>query len=578
MRSLLPHLRQQGRPLAATFVMATLARLLVLADPQILRLIVDRYVLRLGTLPPPVFYRGVLVLIAASVVVGVLSRTFRTLQDYWIEIVARRVGAKLYARSIAHSLLLPFHAFEKTRSGELLHIIQRARQDAESGISGAVRLYLGALAIGAVTIYAFTLHPLLGFLHLVGLPLAGVIMLSISLPIRKRQREISTQTAMLTGSATEAIRNVELLKGLGAETQEIGRIHDANDRILGLEEQKLRLIRRFTFMEGILFHTLRALFLAAMLWLVFRRAITTGEFLSLFLYTSMVFSPLTEAGNAVARYQEARATFDTLDTALELPMEERGAGSDFLGTIGQVKLDGVSFSYDTARAPALHDIDVELRSGQTVAFTGPSGAGKTSLVKLLVALYTPTAGAVRVNGRDLREIDLDAYRAGVGLVTQETQLFAGTLRDNLQISRPDASDKECLLALEQAAATSILDRSGEGLDTRIGEGGLRLSGGERQRIAIARALLRNPDLLIFDEATSSLDAVTERTVTDTIRLLAGGRRLTILVSHRLSTIRHADTIHVLQRGAIVQSGTHDELLAREGLYATLWHEQNRMAV
>jgi ATP-binding cassette subfamily B protein len=573
MRSLLPHLRQQWRPIAATFVMATLARLLMLADPQILRLIVDRYVMHLGTMPRPVFFRGVLLLIAASVVVGLLSRVFRTLQDYWIEIVARRVGAKLYARSIAHSLLLPYHAFEKKRSGELLHVIQRARLDAESGISGAVRLYLGAVAIAVVTVYAFMLHPLLGFLHLVMLPLAGAIMLSISLPIRKRQRTIALQTAALSGSATEAIRNVELLKGLGAETQEIGRIHDANDRILALEEEKLRLIRRFTFVEGVLFHTLRATFLGVMLWLVFDRAITTGEFLSLFLYTSMIFSPLADAGNAVARYQEARATFETLDTALDHPLEER-AGI-VVGTISSLKFDGVSLSYDGAHAPALHDVNVELHAGQTVAFTGPSGAGKTSLVKLLVALYTPATGTLFVNGRDLREADLDAFRASVGLVTQETQLFAGTLRENLQISRPDAGDAECLLALEQAAATPILKRSNGGLDTIIGEGGLKLSGGERQRIAIARALLRDPDLLIFDEATSSLDAATERTVTDTIRALAGGTRLTVLVSHRLSTISHADTIHVLQRGAIAESGTHEELLARGGLYAALWGEQNR---
>lgn len=575
MRTVIPHLRQQWRAIAATFVMATLGRLLLLVDPQILRLIVDRYVMRLGTLPRPVFYRGVLLLIGASVVVGMLARTFRTLQEYSIAVIARRVGAKLYAKSIAHSLLLPFRAFETQRSGELLNIIQRARQDAESGISGAVRLYLGAVAVIAVTVYAFTLHPLLGFLHLVGLPLVGAIMLTISMPIRRRQRQIVKETAALTGSATEAVRNVELLKSLGAETQEIGRIDDVNDRILSLEEQKLRLIRRFTLMEGVLFHGMRAIFLGVMLWLVYDRAITTGEFLSLFLYTGLIFSPLAEAGAAVARYQEARATFDTLHTVLDLPMEERGVGGAVLGTITSVTFDHVSLSYDASHAPALRDINIELHAGRTVAFTGPTGAGKSSLVKLLVALYTPTEGALLVNGRDLRGADLDAFRTRVGLVTQETQLFAGTLRENLQISRPDATDAECLLALEQAAATPILSRGGEGLGTRIGEGGLKLSGGERQRIAIARALLRNPNLLVFDEATSNLDAMTERAVTDTIRALAGGSRLTVLVTHRLSTISYADRIHVLRRGMIEESGTSEELLARGGLYAALWQEQSR---
>jgi ATP-binding cassette subfamily B protein len=573
MRILVTHLRQQWRALAATFILATIARVLMLVDPQILRLLIDRYVLKLMTMPRDVFVRGVLLLIGASVVVGLLARTFRTIQDYWIEVISRRVGARLYAKSIAHSLLLPFREFETKRSGEMRQIIQRARLDAENGISGAVRLYLGAVAVAGVTIYAFTLHPLLGFLHLVGVPAVGIVMLVISVPVRKKQRRISIDTASLTASVTEAIRNVETLKSLGAETQEIGRLHGVNDQILLLEEQKLRLIRRYTFLEGALFHTMRAVFLAVELWLVYNRAITTGEFLSLFLYTSVIFTPLSEVGAVVARYQEARAAFDTLDTVLDLPKEDRGSSSADAGPITSIRFDHVSLTYDAAHGLALRDVDVELAAGRTIAFTGPSGAGKSSLVKLIVALYTPNEGALLVNGRDLRSVDLDAYRARIGLVTQETQLFAGTVRANLQISRPDASDAECILALEQAAATPILGRGREGLDTLIGEGGLKLSGGERQRIAIARALLRDPDVLVFDEPTSSLDSVTERAVTDTIRRLATPRRLTVLVTHRLSTISHADTIHVLRNGAIEESGTAEELLAREGLFAQLWREQ-----
>jgi ATP-binding cassette subfamily B protein len=274
----------------------------------------------------------------------------------------------------------------------------------------------------------------------------------------------------------------------------------------------------------------------------------------------------------VARYQEARAAFDTLDTVLDLPKEDRG-GREVVEQIKQIRFDHVTLSYDAAHGIALRGVNVDLAAGRTIAFTGPSGAGKSSLVKLLVALYTPNEGALLVNGHDLRGIDLDSYRGRIGLVTQETQLFAGTLRENLQISRPDASDAECIVALEQAAATPILHRGGEGLDTLIGEGGLKLSGGERQRIAIARALLRDPDVLVFDEPTSSLDAMTERAVTETIRDLATPRRLTVLVTHRLSTISHADTIHVLRGGAIEESGTAEELLAREGLFAALWREQ-----
>lgn len=573
MRAVFPHLRDQWPALVATFLLATVARLLMLADPQILRLIVDGYVLKLNQLPADTFYRGVLLLIGASVVVGLLARTFRTLQEYWIAVVARRVGSKLYAKSIAHSLLLPYREFETKRSGELLHTIQRARLDAEEGISGAVRLYLGIVAVVAVTIYAFTLHPLLGLVHLIAVPLVGVAMIVISTPIRKEQRRIMREASALTGSSTEAIRNVETLKGLGVEGQQIDRIHDENRRVLGLEESKLRLIRRFTFIEGIFFHTMRAGLLCVMLWLVFHRSITTGEFLSLFLYTSAIFTPITEAGAAVARFHEARATFDTLDEVLLLPTEERAKGAVDPGTIRSVTFDNVSLRYGEATEPALRNVDVDLRAGQTIAFTGTSGAGKSSLVKLLVGLYQPTEGTLVVNGTDLRRLDLDAFRVRIGLVTQETQLFSGNIRENLQIVRPDATDDECLAALTQAAAQSLLARAGQGLDTHIGEGALNLSGGERQRLAIARALLRHPDVLVFDEATSSLDALTERAISNTIRSLGDGRRLTVIVSHSLTTIAHADRIYVLSHGAIIESGTHDELVGRGGVYTSLWREQ-----
>ena len=197
-------------------------------------------------------------------------------------------------------------------------------------------------------------------------------------------------------------------------------------------------------------------------------------------------------------------------------------------------------------------------------------------MKLLVGLYRPSSGRLAVNGIDVSEIDSDALRGRIGLVTQETQLFAGTIRDNLLFVNPKATDAECVEVLRQAAALPIIERGGKGLDTKIGEGGIKISGGERQRLAIARALLRRPELMIFDEATSSLDSITERAITATIRNLTSGehRRMTVLVAHRLSTIAHAQRIHVLAKGRVVETGTHDTLLGLNGLYAALWREQS----
>jgi len=220
------------------------------------------------------------------------------------------------------------------------------------------------------------------------------------------------------------------------------------------------------------------------------------------------------------------------------------------------------------------DISFKLQRGETIAFVGPSGAGKTTLVKLLVGLYQPRSGRLLYNGIAGNEIDLDSLRARIGFVTQDTQLFSGTIRENLLFVNPAASDAECLDVLRKAACDNLLARADRGLDTLIGEGGVKVSGGEKQRLSIARALLRRPHLLVFDEATSSLDSLTEEGIVDTIRAVAsGGDAMTVLIAHRLSTILHADRIYVLERGRIVETGGHQQLVDQKGLYYAMWRQQ-----
>ena len=571
MRLLLRHSLRHWRALAGAFALATIHQLLLLADPQLLRMIVDRYVLRIGELPRDVFIRGVLWLVGASVVILLLSRLAWNLQNYRVTLIARRVGAQLYATSVAHSLLLPFRVYEDRRSGELLHTMQRARLDAEQSITSAVRLYLGGLAMAAIAAYAFYVHPLLGTLQLALIASLTIFFLVVSRPIHRHQQRISREVVSEAGATTESMRNVELVKSLGVEEQEIGRLQRLNDQILHLEERKLRLVRRFTFIEGTAMSVARAIVILAMLWLVYQRAISVGEFLTMFLYLQTIFTPLKELGNVIVRYQEARATFGQLDEVMNLPKETTDASATRLGALESIRFDRVSLTYATGAA-ALRDVSFELPAGETVAFVGPSGSGKSTIVKLLVGLYPATAGAIAFNGIDAALIDRDDLRRRIGLVTQETQLFTGTVRENLHVGVPDASDAECLAAMRRAAAP-------QSLDARIGEGGIKLSGGERQRIAIARALLRNPMMLIFDEATSNLDSLTERAVSDTIRDVAASEpaRITLLIAHRLSTVAGADRIHVLDRGRIADTGTHAELLARDGLYARMWREQSEVS-
>ena len=257
-----------------------------------------------------------------------------------------------------------------------------------------------------------------------------------------------------------------------------------------------------------------------------------------------------------------------------MPIEPVPAVAQSIDKITTLKFDNVSFRYGSAKVPALTDISFSTKVGETIAFVGPSGSGKTTLVKLLVGLYQPMTGSVSYNDITSDNLNLNKLRAQFGFVTQDTQLFAGSIKENLLFVNPDATEAECLDALEKSAANSLLKRADRGIDTVIGEGGVKVSGGEKQRLSIARALLRKPSILIFDEATSSLDSITEEEITKTIRDVSiGATRITILIAHRLSTIMHADTIYVLEKGKIIEQGSHQALLAMKGLYFAMWRQQ-----
>jgi ATP-binding cassette subfamily B protein len=239
-----------------------------------------------------------------------------------------------------------------------------------------------------------------------------------------------------------------------------------------------------------------------------------------------------------------------------------------------VAFNQVGFTHKTGKQAALHAVSFEVKSGETIAFVGPSGSGKTTLVKLLVGLYQPNEGEISFNKIASKELDIDALRNQIGFVTQDTQLFSGTIKENLLFVNPRATDEQIITALNQAACQNLLARSENGINSIIGEGGIKISGGEKQRLSIARALLRNPRLLIFDEATSALDSITEEEIGKTIREISLGKNhITVMIAHRLSTIMHASKIYVLEKGELVEMGKHEDLLAQKGLYYAMWRQQ-----
>ena len=345
-------------------------------------------------------------------------------------------------------------------------------------------------------------------------------------------------------------------------------------KILGLELTKVKRIRSISFLQGTLVNTLRQVILFLLMWLVFRDDMQPHEMVTMQFFSFFIFGPLQEIGNIILSYREAEASIGNYHQLMQKEPESTPAQPVHLGNIETLAFQEVGLKHLTAKQKAIDGISFQVKRGETIAFVGPSGSGKTTLMKLLVGLYRPQEGKILYNGLDENEIDFEDLRKQIGFVTQDTQLFSGTIKENLLFVNPNASDEDIQVALDKSSCQNLLKRADNGVDTVIGEGGLKLSGGEKQRISIARALLRNPRVLLFDEATSALDSITEEEITETIRSISARKeQITLLIAHRLSTIMHADTIYVLERGEIVETGSHQELLDAKGLYYAMWRQQ-----
>ena len=572
---LLSYLKKHSRLVFLALLLAAVNQIFSLLDPWIFRHIIDQYATKFHQYTTGQFIRGVSLLLGAAVSVAFISRLAKNFQDYYVNVVTQRTGAELYADGVERSLSLPYAVFEDQRSGETLGKLQKVRNDVERFISAFVNiLFTATVGIVFVTVYALSVDWIIAPVFLLTVPLLGWISSALSRRIKGIQKTIVAETAALAGSTTESLRNIELVKTLGLARQEVARLNSTTDKILKLELKKVRYLRSLSFVQGTAVNLLRTSILFMMLYLIFTQRITVGQFFSLFIYSFFIFGPLQELGNIINIYRETEASLNNLVEILQIPPEPKPLNAVPLGNLGSLEFEAVSFEHRTATRPAVNDVTFRLSRGETVAFVGPSGAGKTTLVKLLVGLYRPQTGVIRYNGIDAEQVDPEDLRAQIGFVTQDTQLFSGTIRENLLFVRPDASDAECLDVLHRAAADSLLARADKGLDTLIGEGGVKVSGGEKQRLSIARALLRKPRLLVFDEATSSLDSITEEEITRTIREV--GERsdvMTILIAHRLSTVMHSERIYVLEQGHIVEQGTHTKLVAQTGLYYALWRQQ-----
>ncbi|HUX83993.1 MAG TPA: ABC transporter ATP-binding protein [Chitinophagaceae bacterium] len=575
MRVLLSYLGRYKGLIAMALLLAATNQVFSLLDPYIFGRIIDRFADRPHGYNQVVFVRGVLLLIGASIGVAMVSRIAKAFQDYSVNVIIQKFGAQIYTDGLKHSLLLPYQQFEDQRSGETLSILLKVRTDCVSFITSFVNvLFVSAVGVIFVMIYAFKVYWGLVPVYFCGIILLGVLTNLMSRKIKVIQKKIVSETNLLAGATTESLRNIELVKSLGLTSQEIRRLNSTTFRILLLELKKVRSIRSISFVQGTFVNLLRQSILFIILYLIFRNYVTVGQLITLQLYSFFIFGPLQELGNIILSYREAEASLNNFQTIMATPVEVVPRHPVNLPAIEKLEFRHVVFQHLTAVNRALDDISFIVKKGETVAFVGPSGAGKSTLVKLLVGLYAPRQGQVLYNDTDSHTVNMDDLRMQFGLVTQDTQLFSGSIRENLLFVNPGATDERILDALNRAACQNLLARADKGIDTMIGEGGIKISGGEKQRLSIARALLRNPRMMVFDEATSSLDSITEEEITRTIEATTSGKsHITVLIAHRLSTIMHADRIYVLEKGKIIETGPHQALLGEKGLYYAMWRQQ-----
>ncbi|WP_080055895.1 ABC transporter ATP-binding protein [Spirosoma aerolatum] len=575
MRILWQYLKPYRWLALAALALAGVAQILALVDPIIFGKIIDQYATHPGQKTDSEKVNGVLHLLAIAIGVAILSNITKAFQEYFTRLVVQRFGTDIFDAGLRQTLRLSYQEFGDQSSGATLSTLQKVRTDTEKFINSFVNvLFSSVVGMGFLIWYAITKHWALIPVFLIGVLLLGGLTGLLSKQIKTTQRTINRETALLSGVITESLRNIELIKSLGLTFPEIRRLKGLTARIFDLEMTKVRRVRLLTFWQSTTLNVLKQSVLFTLLWLIFRNVLSTGELISMQFISVSIFNPLQDLGNIILAYREAEAGLNSFEKLMDKPIERNPEAAVEVGPIEHLRFENVVFRHTGAAQNAIDGVSFEASLGDTIAFVGPSGSGKSTMVKLLVGLYRPVDGEIYYNDISTKDLRFNPMRRQIGFVTQETHLFSGTIRENLVFVKPDATEADLLDALDKAAAEHLLTRSGKGLDTPIGEGGLKMSGGEKQRLSIARALVRHPRLLIFDEATSALDSLTEEEITDTVRNVSAlHEQITILIAHRLSTIMHANTIFVLEKGKIVETGNHDALLAQKGLYYAMWRQQ-----
>jgi subfamily B ATP-binding cassette protein MsbA len=520
------------------------------------------------------FMKILLLGVSGAIIVQATSSFFLT---KLLSVEAQHVISKLRSEVQQHIIYLPVRFFDNSKSGELVSRIMTDVEGVRNLVgTGLVQLFGGVLTSIVALVILINISPLLTLYVLIPLAVFGLISLKAFGYIRPIFRERRKINAEVTGRLTESLSGIRIIKGFNAENQEIGTFSDGVERIFRNVRKSLTSTSLVTSSATLLLGLATVGIMAISGHMIINGEMTVGDFLAFLLYLGFMIAPIVQMSNIGSQITEALAGLDRTEEIIskEREIDDPKRKVTIPVIHGDIIFSGVGFAYEVGNK-VIEDISFDSPAGSVTALVGSSGSGKTTIAGLSASFLAPQEGTITIDGVDLSTVTLDSYRSQLGVVMQDDFLFEGTIRENILFPRPDATGAELLHAVKAAHVSEFTDRFEDGLDTLIGERGVKLSGGQRQRVAIARAILADPRILILDEATSNLDTESEAFIQDSLAQLMRGRT-TIVIAHRLSTIRQADQILVVESGTIVERGTHEELIALEGRYYDLYTFQARI--